>query len=200
VTGFGRPDYSQVDPSKLAGLVDHDFRAPDMIGTVEGWRAWNVLRQPPLYGNPPRLESASWAFYWTPRVKARAVCSKGCADEHVPGESCTCGFYSAKTLDDLREMSYPNYDEEGERVCVVGCLANWGKVIEGTQGWRAEYAYPSMIYVPFEAWKLADPISRAYGVPVRLLNLLDPTAQPGDYRRELRPKDPTDMTDMTEGD
>jgi hypothetical protein len=188
MSGYGMPDHEQqVDPRKLVGLIDHDFRAPDMIGTVEGWRAWHVLREPPPFGNAPKLESASWAFYWTPRVKARAECER-CTD--VPGETHSCGFYSAKTLDHLREMGYQRYDEEGERVCVVGRLANWGKVIEGTQGWRAEYAYPAMLYVPFEAWKLAMPLSRAYGVPVRLLNLLDPTKQPDDYRREIQPSEP----------
>jgi hypothetical protein len=192
--GFGTPDHNQLpDPQKLVGLIDREFRAPDVIGTVEGWRSWKVLRQLPPFGTPPRLESESWEFYWTPRVKARAVCAKGCNDADVPGNLCTCGFYSAKTLDDLRKMAYPHYDEEGERVSVVGRLANWGKVIEGSQGWRAEFAYPSVIYVPFEAWKLAEPISRGYGVPVRLLNLLDPEAQPDDYKRELKPLNKADV-------
>lgn len=173
----------EVDPAKLVGLLDGDFRAPDVIGTVEGWRAWGVLLEPPPFGNAPRLESVTHNYYWAPRVKARADCSK--CGKDVPGEHCTCGFYSAKTLEHLREMGYSKYDSNSGLVCVVGQLANWGKVIEGTQGWRAEFAYPAVIYVPFEAWRLARPIQRAYGVEVKLLNLLDPTAKPGEAR-ELR--------------
>lgn len=176
-----------VDPRKIAGLRDAGFTAPDVIGTVEGWRAWRVLREPPPYGTAPRLESASYNYYWAPRVKARAECSS-CADAdptsptHVPGAHCTCGFYSAKSLDHLRSMGYHSYDPESGMVCVVGQLANWGKVIEGSQGWRAEFAYPAVVYVPFEAWRLAKPLAKAYGVPVKLLNLLDPGARPGEAR------------------
>jgi hypothetical protein len=184
MSGFGRPD-ANVDPAKLRGLAAEEFRIPDVVGTVGGWRAWNVKRQPPMYGNAPRLESATYAYYWAPRVAARAECSKD--PGHVPGEDCSCGFYSAKTLAHLREMGYSEYDENGEYVTVVGEMAQWGKVIEGSQGWRAEYAYPSTIYVPFEAWRLAAPISRAYGIPTKLLNLLDPDAFPG-QAREIRRK------------
>jgi hypothetical protein len=169
-------DRLRVDPSKLKGLADTEFRAPDLIGAVEGWRAWHVLREPPPYGTTPRLESVTWSYYWAPRVKAAASCSKG--EDHVPGEHCTCGFYTAKTLAHLRDMGYHSYDENSGRVCVVGRIANWGKVIEGTQGWRSEFAYPVQLYVPFEAYRLAKPLSNAYGVPVKLLNLLDPDSQP----------------------
>jgi hypothetical protein len=68
-------------------------------------------------------------------------------------------------------------------VTIVGRVANWGKVVPGTQGWRAEYAYPEMLYVPFEVARyLARPVSDTYGVPVTLMNLLDPDAKPGKNR------------------
>jgi hypothetical protein len=168
------------DPAKLAGLSDGGFRAPELEGTVEGWRAWRVSMTPPPYGTAPRLNSATFSYYWAPRTLARAECD-ACGSD-VPGEHCSCGFYSAKTLDHLRDMGYHTYDSNTGNVCVVGQLANWGKVIEGSQGWRAEKAYPVVIYVPFEAHRLARPISDAYGVPVRLLNLLDPTKRPPGVR------------------
>lgn len=172
-----------IEPAKLAGLVDAGFSAPDVIGTVEGWRAWSVKREPPPFGTVPKLRSATYNYWWTPRVKARAECSHctnedPASDNHVPGTQCTCGFYSAKTLEHLREMGYHSYDQGSDTVSVVGQLANWGRVIEGSQGWRAEFAYPAVLFAPFEAWKLAKPLQRAYGVPVKLLNLLDPTKVP----------------------
>lgn len=172
-----------IDPKKIAGLHDAGFMAPDVVGTVEGWRAWRVDPEPPAYGTAPKMMSASMSYIWAPRQKARAECSK-CVDQDpssvnaLPGETCTCGFYSAKTLDHLRSMGYHSYDPEYGQVAVVGQLANWGKVIEGSQGWRSEFAYPAMLFVPFEVWRLAMPLVKAYGVPVKLLNLLDPTKRP----------------------
>jgi hypothetical protein len=172
-----------IDFSKLAGLIDAGFTAPDVIGTVEGWRAWRVKLAPPLFGTVPKLMSATYNYWWTPRVKARAECSKCTdpdpkSDRHVPGTFCTCGFYSAKTLTHLRSMGYHAYMENSEHTSVVGQLANWGRVIEGSQGWRAEFAYPAVMFIPFEAWRLRRPLMRAYGVPVKLLNLLDESKHP----------------------
>jgi hypothetical protein len=177
-----------IDFTKLSGLIDAGFTAPDVIGTVEGWRAWRVKLEAPRFGTVPKLMSASMNYWWTPRVKARAEC-KRCNDpdpashNHIPGTSCTCGFYSAKTLDHLRSMGYHSYHEHGSDTSVVGQLANWGRVIEGSQGWRAEFAYPAVMFVPFEAWRLRQPLMRAYGVPVKLLNLLDPTKYPEEAKR-----------------
>jgi hypothetical protein len=182
--GFGDPRHQPseglVNLELISGLSDADFRAPDLIGTVEGWRAWRIAAKPPLYGTCPKLMSAAYAYFWAPRVKSRAECSKGF--DHVPGEDCMCGFYAASTLDHLREMGYSNYNENSDAVTVVGQLAMWGKVIAGTQGWRSEFAYPVRMFVPFEAWKLAKPLREGYGVPVSLLNLLDPDKHPDDGR------------------
>jgi len=168
----------KASPEWALGLTNHDFQAPDLVGVCEGWRAWNVERELPPFGMPPKLYSATYGYFWTPRKRARAECQKD--SSHVPGEACTCGFYAAKDLGHLRQMGYSAYMENGPQVTIVGQLAMWGKVIEGTQGWRSEYAYPVKLFVPFEAWRLAKPVARAYGVPVELLNLLDPEAMPGD--------------------
>jgi hypothetical protein len=170
------PDFDPlIDPEKLKGLSDTEFKAPDQVGIAEGWRAWKVAMEPPPFGTAPKLYSATWDYYWAPRVKARAHCDI-CDD--VPGETHTCGFYSAKSLEHLRSMGYQEYDPSTGMVCVVGHLACWGKVIEGSQGWRAEYAYPMTLYIPFEAHRLGKPLANAYGVPVKLLNLLDKKAKP----------------------
>jgi hypothetical protein len=178
-----------VDPQRIAGLAMDSVRVPNQVGPEVGWRAWNLKRELPHFGNAPRLESATHAYTWIPKVAARAYCPHEEEDEngernHVPGETCSCGFYSAKTLNHLRQLGYSNYDENSEWITIVGELSLWGKVIEGSQGWRAEFAYPKRLFLPFEAWKLARPIQKAYGVKVSLLNLLDPDADP-DEAREL---------------
>jgi hypothetical protein len=178
-----RPDPTQIaqDAAKMSSASDSTFEAPteevlQVPGTVEGWRAWRVDSEPPPFGLPPKLYSASWSFFWKPRTLSRAECSRD--PDHVPGETCSCGFYSAKTLRHLQSMGYSNYTPGAPTITVVGRLANWGKVVEGSQGWRAEKAYPVQFYLPFEAHRLAKPIADAYGVPVKLMNLLDHGAKP----------------------
>jgi hypothetical protein len=159
---------SGFDPSKTA---DQSFQVPDLIGTVEGWRSWLVSSKLPPFGAAPKLFSYNHNYFWEPRQVNVATCTKpGC---EVPGENCGCGFYSAKSLVHLMSMVYPEYDEESSGMfSVVGQVANWGKVIEGSQGWRSSKSYPVRLLVPYEALKLAIPLSEAYGVPVRPVNIL----------------------------
>jgi hypothetical protein len=178
-----RPDPVEVAEAsmRMSTATDSTFEAPkeDVLvvpGTVEGWRAWKIDLEPPPFGLPPKIYSAVWDYYWTPRKVSRAVCSKN--DGHIPGEHCTCGFYSAKTLQQLKGMSYSMYDASTGQVRVIGRVANWGKVVEGSQGWRAEKAYPIQFFLPFEAHRLATPLTEAYGVPVKLMNILDNGIKP----------------------
>jgi hypothetical protein len=146
-------------------------RAPDLAQAVEGWRAWRVEREPPAFGIAPRLYSVSDAnYYWAPRRFSQAECTS--CGENLPGEHCSCGFYSAKTLRHLMDMGYPTYDPEEGEVTVLGQVANWGKVVEGSQGWRAQKAYPVRLWVPYECWRLAASLRSGYGVPVRLAQWL----------------------------
>jgi ribosomal protein L37E len=168
---------TEFDPTRW--VPDPDFKAPDVIGTVEGWRAWGVPANLPDFGVPPKLYSVTHKvkgtpYYWTPRQKARAECRRCGADE-VPGEHCACGFYSAKTVEHLMSMRYHEYDADGLGMYhVVGRVANWGKVIECSSGWRSAFSYPVHLYIPFEAFELAKPLQAAYGVPVSLKNHLKP--------------------------
>ena len=143
---------------------------PDQIAVEYGWRAWGIRRRETDAGMT-LLESVSHnAAFWQPRIPMEAVCNRGCGD--VPGNNCRCGLYSAKDLDHLHTMPhYYNYDPQ-DCFKVIGKVALWGKVIEGSQGWRAQFGYPSELYLPFEAWYLHDELKDAYGVPVRLKNFL----------------------------
>lgn len=160
-----------LDPERL--LADPNFRVPDLIGTVEGWRAWRVPVTLPPYGLAPKMYSVTAAqadYAWVPRKRMQADCPT-CGD-NVPGNTHTCGFYSARDLEHLMSQGYHHYTEHDGYTRVVGQVANWGKVIECTRGWRAQYAYPVSLYVPFECWRLLKPLSEAFGVPAKLMNTL----------------------------
>jgi hypothetical protein len=134
---------------------------PDIAGVVVGWRAWEVG------GDPPRLHSIVQQTAWNPHERIEADCHK---DHDVPDPQCSCGLYAARTLDHLSEMSYHLYSDDD--FVIVGEVAMWGGVIEGTQGWRAQFAYPRRLLIPFEAWRLAAGLRDIYGVPVELRNTL----------------------------
>jgi hypothetical protein len=172
--------FAGIDPARVA--ADQHFQAPDLIEAVEGWRTWEVDPDLPEFGVAPKLRSVTHREYtWIPRQEARAVCAREPDCDHqvdsdgqpigIPGENCMCGFYAAKTLEHLQGMGYIGRVSRTGQVPVVGQLALWGKVIEGSQGWRAEKAYPVTLFVPFEHHRLARPLAKAFGVPVRLLNV-----------------------------
>lgn len=76
---------------------------------------------------------------WTTVEKALArIAEEGESALQVPVESCTCGIYAAKEV--WLAMQYHGNN------CVIGQVYLWGKIIEGRDGWRAEYAYPKRLY------------------------------------------------------
>lgn len=171
------PDF---DPRKLPS--PKGLMVPTLDDAVEGWRAWRVARELPRFGNAPKLYSINAGghygqdgYYWTPRRAARAECAYDCEKLEVPGESCSCGFYSAKTCEQLLEgLGYASFNPDGDHdeVRVIGQVANWGKVIEGSQGWRASKSYPIQLWVPYSASHLAQPLKDAYGCKVGLKNFV----------------------------
>jgi hypothetical protein len=161
-----------IDPKMIA---DPNFEPVTLKNACEGWRAWTVDRTLPPYGLPPKLYSATYNYYWNPKQKAEAEC-RSCGQPDgigVPGEDCSCGFYSAKNLIHLMKMGYHMYYEGESTFTIVGQIACWGKVIEATSGWRSQYAYPVVLFVPHEAGGIfAKRLKDTYGCQVRLLNFL----------------------------
>ena len=157
------------DPRKLP---DPNLALPDLTEAMIGWRAWKVDRELPRYGVSPKLFSANHEYYWTPRQTARAVCLKGCEGDEMPRESCSCGFYSAKSAKHLLGMGYAHMCTTPTTLTVIGKVAHWGKVIEGRQGWRSEYAYPVQLFLPYEGMELLKPLASGYDCKVALVNLM----------------------------
>jgi hypothetical protein len=180
------PSETGFDPKKAQS---RKLVVPKLKDAVEGWRAWKLETEIPPFGVPPKLYSATFGYYWAPKRAAAAECGRGCDEPGmggVPGEQCSCGFYSAKWLLDsdadaqdphpgLMSLGYHLYEvdeSKGGWWTVIGQIACWGKVIEGSHGWRSQYAYPVRLWLPFEAHELIKPLRQAYGVPVKLKNWL----------------------------
>lgn len=120
--------------------------------------------------------------YLTPAQREEVI-----HDPRCPGELCSCGFYTAATRDDLIRYAYPRMAAKhigtrrgGLKIvgAAIGQVALAGKVIPGRQGWRAEKAWATKLYLPTMHYKLAQPLADQYGVEVEFENILTQKGAP----------------------
>lgn len=163
---------------ELQEAVTGDIVIPDFTDVMIGWRAWMVHERS---GFAPLLLSMNAGGRgnrrvhgtWEPREPMEGICAAhpDKTKHQVPTLNCSCGLYSAKSREHLLSMHYHKYDPD-ESPRVIGSVNLWGRIVEGTQGWRAEFGYPRELFVPFELWRLVEPLEETYGVPVKLNNTL----------------------------
>jgi hypothetical protein len=156
--------------------------APDLCAPVRGWRLWLVVME----GGHARLMSPVYPAVWRPGREMEAVCDARRREllrpwrlrppEHAaPDVRCACGVHAVSAPGDLAAY-VPSVAARRIVHRVVGRVALWGDVCQGTRGWRASHAYPADLWVPGVhinrrrlagveaiAMQLAD-----YGVPVRI--------------------------------
>ena len=139
---------------KRADLLD--LRVPDVLGEIIAWRAWELVGTE----QTPRLASVTALRIWkTVDGEPMAIwptdrfflarCPNGHV-EGVPVESCSCGLYAAKDMQQLIRLGYGAYGADWQMNKIVGQVALSGKVIEGTQGWRAERGRVYRLWIPYE--------------------------------------------------
>jgi hypothetical protein len=109
---------------------------------------------------------------WQPFMDFEATCDRH--EHEVPDPHCSCGTYAAATFNRLFDMGYTK--SEGmfaapHDITIAGQVNLWGGIIPAQTGWRAQFAYPKMLLVPYSRWRLAKPLAEAYGVPYKLYNL-----------------------------
>lgn len=129
---------------------------------IEAWRCWRVLPDGQLMGiGVPNT--------WTPLKPVRAVHDEGSGprlDHAAPGKACPCGYWGIKDFPTLigrvLRMSL-NYDADQ---FATGTCNMWGKVYEFEIGWRAQYAYPNVIYLPNYLHNRAQKVADMYKVDV----------------------------------
>jgi hypothetical protein len=137
---------------------------------IEGWRAWRLRRTDTgllrIAPTTPRPD-------WEPGVPIHAECSGSHSREYMvynpelvkfhrsPEPGCTCGIHATKDPRRLRRS------RPGKTAGVIGTVAMWGRVIEHTKGWRAEFAYPARLRLVC-VWCLWD--GDLPGVPEHVLD------------------------------
>lgn len=153
--------------------VPNTQHVADYAGTIEGWRLWIAARHEVKYFDNARdarrklrgpylLRSVTAEDMWRPKQPMVADCNispgyrfdltHGDEDHACPDSECKCGIYAVHSLEKLMEMydgvsrAYFRFDME-RHVAVVGKVKLWGKVIPAQWGWRAQYGYPSNLYI-----------------------------------------------------
>jgi hypothetical protein len=164
-----------------------DFTGEPGEAMPRGFRWWRVSPSGDIY-------SAWFDVAWNP-TSNEATCGlpvsrlgrRAWAKRHsggVPAQDCSCGFYALHTMpaqpgdepDPDRPWLLDPDDWSGKGASVVfGVSEAWGRVLIGTQGWRARYSRAIALYVPSgsELWE-SDRLRRVgerYGIPVT--NTLD---------------------------
>lgn len=112
------------------GLGDErqGLNVPDAIGVVTGYRWWNYHRVE-KGGVVKTLWATSRNFEWSLDGVTEAHC--GSCVKYVPKMNHTCGLYSIK---DARFLPQHRYGK------IAGRVELWGKIVEHSTGWRAQYA------------------------------------------------------------
>jgi len=185
----------------VSGTRDDELFFPDFVGEpVTGWRCWKMsaeLVEGPVsrggevfVGQRPtiRLASVNQSVKWEPRVEFEAQCSLRKDPPHpdgVPDNGCQCGVHFLMGPLALARLGYTSFIGEGKKDYVWGTVNGWGRIIEGTTGHKAQFAYPKHLYVRKDAgfevfsdegrfeldhWKVAEVLSAAYGVPCDVIS------------------------------
>jgi hypothetical protein len=117
---------------------------PDYISPVVGYRVWrwNATGLKSLNGEPwlPGRPLAAGCRYASSGLVGRAQAVHGAHEP--PHSDCTCGVYAARNVEHLRQSGYERYGIHGE-------VYLWGTVVEHQRGWRAQFAYPKSLFLPF---------------------------------------------------
>jgi hypothetical protein len=126
---------------------------PDLAEPLEAWRVWRVG----MCDGRVVLKSLFSGTVWEPTVPLAAVCSSvrrsrwrpwrvRAHDHAAPALGCRCGIYGVQSVSAARQYidcaPFPYRDDR-----VIGRVALWGDVVEGTLGWRGSYAYPLDLYL-----------------------------------------------------
>ncbi len=146
--------------------------ARDATGCLIGYRCWNISQD----DNGVRLTSGFVNSVWPGTQPFVARCGGGGRRHTPPGESCQCGVYALSET-----QGYPYYGgfrnhgrlgriQQSPAWQVFGKVYLWGEVIRATNGFRAQFAYPKVLYLAHKDWVFAKPLREAYRVPVELRN------------------------------
>ena len=143
------------------------------IEPILGWRVWHVDARK----GAARLRSWSHADAWPAGRRMEAACRtrlglrRRSSHHDAPRAGHNCGVYAFRERADaealLRDL-LPVGPEVGRLPAAIGRVSLWGRVIENSGGWRAEFAYPYDLLLFGGDASLAAELRGRYAVDVEL--------------------------------
>jgi hypothetical protein len=145
-------------------------------GTPDGIIALDAYRVFQLDVSRRRLQSVTGFFEWEPDVteadcnfKRYPFLTEKPLDHLAPDEACTCGLYAMKELSTVMTSRAPSVALVREwrgGYQIIARVRLWGKVIEATDGYRAQFGTVGAIYVPPAFATAARDLAEVYGCSV----------------------------------
>jgi hypothetical protein len=146
VTGDVAPE----TPDRREAETATDVRTPDAIEPIAAFRMWQA-------DESGGLHSFNGQAVWEPGKWVVARCRLH--DHEAPREGCSCGVYALKQLDGLLPGGFGSWS-------VLGRVELAGKVIEHSDGYRAERARIVELFPGVGQRPLLDAIAARSGVPI----------------------------------
>jgi hypothetical protein len=119
----------------------------NMMEALVGWKTWDI--------NPDGGLTTRGGHVWTFDEPIEAICLphlRNCRE--IPNEQCTCGIYAADSKNEAKDHHE-----------ILGLVYGWGRYVRGTDGWRAQYAYPKCFYLTEDQVSYIDELKK-YHVPI----------------------------------
>ncbi len=133
------------------------------------WRAWYLRRNGHALASLHRLTHDLWLGCAAKEARCEDSDSAGLDSAHTaPMSACRCGIYATSE-------PYLAFSESDQGPTVVmGKVALWGKMQDHPLGWRAQYAYPSALYVhPNLLERVGGTLAHTYQVSVHSRDLIN---------------------------
>src|SRR5262245_46899903 len=100
-------------------MAAHPHEVQLSIEPADGWRVWQLIR---VHGGDLRLAAVAHAVVWPPTEAPPAACAR--ARHEAPQPSCTCGFYSSTSIEDLAAAGV-----FARGIGVIGTVSMWGTIV-----------------------------------------------------------------------
>lgn len=145
-------------------MPEHVYWEP-VAEPLYGWRLWT--RQNEIELHPIAVTKDVWSEpkpFYTSRCELyrKSGWTHGWTEHEAPGANCSCGFWAFRNEELVWAHVGPHQ--------VFGLVQAWGKIVECTFGFRAQYMRPVHLVLPdfnsIYMERIPQRLSERYNVPV----------------------------------